>query len=188
MLEVVYAGRGPVGDRCLEVLNELGVQPRILPNVPNSVIHFVENCDLLLSVHWPRLFDRTILSLPRIGTLNLHNSYLPWNRGADACSWAILDGTPHGATFHWVDEGIDTGDIFYQEQLRILPEDTAHSLYQRTADLEVQVFKVGMASFLEGDRTRIPQQGRGSYHRKKDLDLLVRALTTRDTEVVSREA
>lgn len=183
-MEIVFAGQGKVAERCLKVLEDLGVQPIPFSRWVNSR---PSRPDLLLSVHWHGLFSKETLEWYTLGALNLHNAYLPWNRGAHACSWAILDGTPHGATLHWIDEGIDTGDIFYQEQLTILPTDTADSLYQRTADLEVEVFKHGMTFFLEGDRTRIPQTGRGSFHRKRDLLLLERALTTSDRKVVKRE-
>lgn len=179
-LEIVYAGTGKVGERCREIIDEMEISYILFQDWDGS------DKDLLLSVHWPHIFRTRVLTRFREGCLNLHNAYLPWNRGAHACSWAILDGTPHGASLHWIDEGLDTGDIFYQEQLTILPTDTADSLYQRTADLEVEVFKHGMKFFLEGDRTRIPQTGRGSFHNKKDLELMKRALTTNDLRVVSR--
>lgn len=180
-MEIVFAGCGPVGQRCRSILNSNGIKhTRIEDWVPRVM------GDLLLSVHWPTIFTSKTLKQFTLGALNLHNSYLPWNRGAHTCTWAIVDGTPHGATLHWLDDGIDTGDIFYQEQIPILPEDTADSLYKRTADLEVEVFRVGISHFLEGDRTRIPQQGRGSFHRKRDLEFLKRGLTTSDMEVVCR--
>jgi methionyl-tRNA formyltransferase len=143
--------------------------------------------DLLISVHWPRKFEKSELMGYALGAVNLHNSYLPWNRGAHACTWAIVDQTPHGATMHWMDEGIDTGDILYQERVEIDPADTAHTLYQKTADAEVRVFTVGMELILAGNCRRFKQPQHNTVHRKRDFDRLVRALTTSDCKVI-REA
>ncbi|MCH7600390.1 MAG: hypothetical protein IH973_11595, partial [Myxococcales bacterium] len=42
-------------------------------------------------------------------------------------SWAILENTPYGATLHWVEEGMDTGDIALQREVSVLPSDTAEN-------------------------------------------------------------
>ena len=88
---------------------------------------------------------------------------------------------------HWVDEGIDTGDILYQERLEPYEHETAHQLYQRTVEAEVRVFRVGMELILGGNVRRIPQPKGGSAHYKKDFERLVRAMTTSDCKVI-REA
>lgn len=44
-----------------------------------------------------------------------------------------------GATTHFVDEGVDTGRIIYQEQLDVLCDDTAESLAQRVLIIEHQL-------------------------------------------------
>ena len=171
-MEVAVFGQGPVSVRCLQVLHGLGVKT-VAPHVAS----------LWVSVHWPTIFTPEEISTPKDGILNLHNSLLPWNKGAHACTWAIADRTPHGATLHWIDDGIDTGPLFYQERLEILPDETADQLYKRTADLEVSVFTVGMKMILQGERRRLPQVGKGTFHRKKDFDRLARALTTSDCKV-----
>src|SRR5689334_20336598 len=114
-MDVDYYGKGLVGTLCRGVLAELGVKVR--PHGAKTLV------DLLVSVHWDRIFTKEELRAPRIGAVNLHNSYLPWNRGAHACTWAIVDRTPAGATMHWMDEGIDTGDILYQEPMSIMDEE-----------------------------------------------------------------
>ena len=182
VLDIIFCGKGVVAERCLDVLLQLGFLPRIV--CENPVGLDIGKPDLLLSVHCPALFSKTLLSIPKIGCLNLHNSFLPWNKGAHACTWAIVDDTPHGATLHWIDEGVDTGDIFFQKELFILDHDTADSLYRRTVDLEISIFEIGIKRFIDGDRTRIKQNGRGSFHGKKDITRLIRALTTSDIGII----
>lgn len=167
-MEVAFFGQGPVADRCLAVALKAGLK-----------LEKPDKAKLWLSVHHQEVFD----SAPEEGILNLHNSYLPWGRGANPCSWAIVDRTPHGATLHWVDHSIDTGPIFHQKAIVILPHDTADSLYKRTAELEVEVFYEAMLMLMAGDRRKIPQPQGGSYHSKRDFQRLVRAVSTSDCEV-----
>jgi methionyl-tRNA formyltransferase len=177
-MEVAYFGSGKVADRCLEVLKAMDVT--ILPHVMKA------KADLFISVHWPKIFTKYELNLPSIGCVNLHNSYLPWNRGAHACTWAIIDRTPAGATMHWMDEGIDTGDILYQEAIKIGDKETAHELYERTLAVEMKVFTVGLEMLLAGNYHRMEQPKAGTIHYKKDFDRLVRALSTSDCKVTRR--
>ena len=179
-MNVALFGRGPVAERCLKILEIMPVT--IAPE------HLATHADLWVSVHWPFIFSAHQLSIPKLGVVNVHNSYLPWNKGAHACTWAMIDQTPHGATMHWLDDGVDTGPILLQERVDIEPEDTAHTLYQRTADAEVRVFKLGMEMILAGNLRRIPQPAGGSIHRKRDFDRLVRAMTTSDCKVIRERA
>ena len=115
-MRISYAGLGKVGDACAAVMRELGLAYEPYAKGAEG--------DLLVSVHWRTIFRPEDLIRFHWNAVNLHNSYLPWNRGSDACSWAIATGTPHGATLHYIDEGVDTGPIIYQEREEILPDDT----------------------------------------------------------------
>ncbi len=168
-MEIVYAGKGVVGERCRKILWSL---------VP-SFVDLVEGqrvppCDVLWSVHWPHLFTPRDLAQARLAALNVHNSYLPWNRGADSCWWALHyadngkpDGFRHGATVHWMDEGIDTGPICWQREVEVYAGDTPEILYDRTANEEVWLFTQVTRALLAGDRlAKEPQVGVGTFHRR----------------------
>ena len=128
------------------------------------------NLDFIISIHFPYVFTPSVLDIPKEGVLNLHPAYLPYNRGWHTPSWAILENTPIGATLHFMDEGIDTGDIVYQRQLSILPEDTADTLYKRINSLELHVFKEAWPLIHAGDYIRQPQKlHEGTTHNKSDL-------------------
>jgi methionyl-tRNA formyltransferase len=156
---------------------------QLLPGVPliegkafreTSGIHQLRtlNLDYFLSVHFPYIIPQEILEIPNIGTLNLHPAYLPYNRGWHTPTWALWDETPYGATLHWIDDdrGVDTGDIALQERLEILPEDTAHSLYQRVLALEEKLFRRAVPLLLDRCLPRKSQDGLdATTHMKKDL-------------------
>ncbi len=125
--------------------------------------------DFIVCVHFPLIVPKAVLELPRAGVLNLHPAYLPWGRGWHTPSWAILEGTPAGATLHFMDTGVDSGDIVDQERLEPDPGDTAHTLYARLKELELEVFERAWPLLAEGTYERRPQPEGGSRHRRADL-------------------
>lgn len=88
------------------------------------------NPDLLVSYNYKTIISKAVLEIMEGKAINLHTSFLPWNKGADPNLWSFLEDTPKGVTIHLIDEGIDTGDILLQEEI-ILNEDneTLHSSY-----------------------------------------------------------
>ncbi|MHC4092052.1 MAG: formyltransferase family protein, partial [Planctomycetota bacterium] len=75
------------------------------------------------------------------GCINVHPAYLPYNRGAYPNVWSIVEQTPAGATIHYLDEGIDTGDIIARRSEPVEPVDTGRSLYRKLELLCVDLFK-----------------------------------------------
>lgn len=126
--------------------------------------------DLFLSIHFPYIVPDELLAVPRLGALNLHPAYLPYNRGWHTASWAILDGTPIGATLHFMDAGLDTGDIVHRKELPVGPADTADDLYPRLEELELEVFREAWPGLRAGQYDRTPQHpADGTAHRRQDL-------------------
>ena len=72
--------------------------------------------DLIISFGFRYIIKTDIIEkAPPI--INLHLSLLPFNRGAHPNFWAHFDKTPSGVTIHLIDQGIDTGDYLFQEEL-----------------------------------------------------------------------
>lgn len=137
--------------------------------------------DLVVGVHFPYLVPPEVLEIPRTGVLNLHPAYLPYNRGWHTPSWAILEGTPVGATLHFMDAGVDTGDIVHQRELAVSPADTANTLYARLKELELQVFVEAWPGLAGGGFRRLPQPPDGGTAHKR-ADLLTPAVQRIDLE------
>lgn len=71
-----------------------------------------------------------VIAIPR-GVLNAHPGLLPAYRGVDVIPWAIHNGDPVGITIHFVDPGVDTGDIVVRQTIDVRPTDTLSSLKKR---------------------------------------------------------
>lgn len=98
-----------------------------------------ENYDLVISYYYPHILRKENLGAPKFGCINIHPSYLPFNRGAHPNVWAIVDETLAGVTIHWMDDGVDTGNILYQEAVPVFQHDTGESLYKRLLDTSLSL-------------------------------------------------
>jgi methionyl-tRNA formyltransferase len=126
--------------------------------------------DFALSVHFPHIIDQSLLHVPRRGWLNLHPAYLPWNRGWHTPSWAILEGTPTGATIHRMSAAVDAGAILARREVAVSPDDTAHTLYGRLLSEELTLLDESWDTIRSGNWPRIPNPPeQGSFHRKAEL-------------------
>jgi methionyl-tRNA formyltransferase len=126
--------------------------------------------DYIICIHFPYIVPEEVLAAPRLGVLNLHPALLPYNRGWHTPSWAILEQTPIGATLHFMDSGVDTGDIVHQAEISVSPGDTAHTLYAKLLDLEMKVFAEAWPQLESGHYERKRQDlARGSFHLREDL-------------------
>jgi len=89
--------------------------------------------DLIISYGYKKIIKDDIVEKFKNKIINLHISYLPWNRGAYPNIWSFLDNTPKGVTIHYIDSGIDTGDILFQKSIFFenINQETFESTYNR---------------------------------------------------------
>jgi methionyl-tRNA formyltransferase len=103
--------------------------------------------------------------------VNLHPSYLPWGRGYHPNYWSIVEGFPHGVTLHFIDEGIDSGEILAQTRCHYGGEDTLRDTYDRLRRLMVDLFKSCWPELRRCAMTGYPQDvNAGCLHYRKDFD------------------
>jgi methionyl-tRNA formyltransferase len=105
---------------------------------------------ILLAAFW-QLIKQPILELPPLGVLNLHGSLLPKNRGVSPLNWALLRGEAQvGLTLHFVDEGMDTGDIVFQEPMAVGQDDTPGELSDRMNTLVPGLVSRALETLAQG--------------------------------------
>lgn len=125
--------------------------------------------DYIFGIHFPYIIYDRVLSIPKIGFLNLHPAYLPYNKGWHTPSWAIIDKSKYGATLHFMSKDLDGGDIVAQKELKVDAGLTANQLYKNVLELEKQVFKNAFPELLSLNPNRIQQVDKGTSYSKKDL-------------------
>jgi methionyl-tRNA formyltransferase len=127
--------------------------------------------DIALSVLFDYILASEFIDLFYAGVVNLHPSLLPYNRGQYPNVWSIVEDTPSGVTLHYIDSGVDTGDIIAQREVPVAPTDTGEALYRRLESTSVELFRDTWPQIRSGTAERRPQPiGAGTYHRKRDVE------------------
>ena len=112
--------------------DELGVEFYIPKSVNSSDFLDIVNshcCDIFISMSFDQILRETIYSIPSLGTINCHAGKLPYYRGRNILNWALInDEKEFGITVHYVDDGVDTGDIILQKSYPICDDDDYGSL------------------------------------------------------------
>lgn len=99
-----------------------------------------------------------ILEVPRIGTLNVHQGALPQFRGMNVIEWAVLEGHPPTISVHFVDAGVDTGDVIVTELVPLQPGDTLDLIRRRASVQQIDLLAHTVGEALTGALPRRPQR------------------------------
>ena len=135
------------------------LQPETIKNNPEFRTRLEElRPQAIIVVGYGRIIPPWMLALPPLGNINLHASLLPKYRGAAPIQWAIARGENiTGNTTMRIDDGLDTGDILLQEEIPILPGDTAVTLATRLAVSGAELVVKTLHGLQDGSITPVPQ-------------------------------
>lgn len=92
----------------------------------------LKGADLLISHAYMKILHRQTYTAPTFGGVNIHPSLLPRYRGPAPTYWVLKNKEPEtGLTCHYIDEGIDTGEIISQARIPLTPQDTLSSIMEK---------------------------------------------------------
>lgn len=132
--------------------------------------------DLIVTVTWRGLLPPEVLNIPSKGAINLHGSLLPKYRGNAPVTWALLNGDKEiGATVHYIDEGMDTGDILEQVALPIGMDESVGDVFERLLEADGPMLVRAIRKIESGQAAPIPQnheQATRAYKRKPEDGLI----------------
>ncbi len=160
------AGRGmkltPSPVKLLALEHEIEVfQPSSFRNNPDAIQKIREFApDIMVVVAYGLILPAELLSIPRLGCINIHVSLLPRWRGAAPIQRAVLAGDKFsGVTIMQMDEGLDTGAALLTEQIKISEDDTAGTLHDKLALLGAAKVVEYLANPLHYTAKIQPQEG-----------------------------
>jgi len=114
--------------------------------------------DLIVVAAFGLLLPSEVLSVPKLGCINVHPSLLPMHRGASPIATTILCGdNVAGVTIMMMDAGMDTGPILNQRDVPVADNDTTGSLGAELARLGAQLLIETLPSWIEGRIKPKPQ-------------------------------
>jgi methionyl-tRNA formyltransferase len=108
--------------------------------------------DVIVVAAYGKILRSQILEFPRLGCVNVHASYLPRWRGASPIQAAILNGDQTaGVTIMKMDEGIDTGNIITQKEVKLSEFETAASLTEKLATIGAELLVDTLPRYIRGE-------------------------------------
>lgn len=136
----------------------------------SAQLRHTRELDLVVIFGYRHILPKSVLDAATARMINLHISYLPYNRGAHPGFWCFYDGTPCGVTIHEVDEGLDTGPVLAQQLVDIDPwKTTFDEAYWRLRSSIESLFFDLLPSLEAGTALGRRQLGAGSSHRVAQL-------------------
>lgn len=124
--------------------------------------------DLAVSYTYRYILSAEIIDALNGNVVNIHNSLLPFNRGADPNIWSILEETPRGVTLHYIDAELDKGFVIAQEILEDGDDETLSSSYNNLDRLAKTLFKKAFKYYKFWPSLKKQCVGVGTYHSLKD--------------------
>ena len=114
--------------------------------------------DAIVIIAYGQIVPARLLTIPRLGWINLHASLLPRYRGAAPIHWAIANGeTTTGLTTMEIDAGMDTGPILLQHELEIGPDESAPELSTRMSEIGAALIVDSLRRLDHGEISPQPQ-------------------------------
>jgi len=170
--KILYLGTESRVSEFLNIKGELTVtQDRITPEA-------ISMFDWIISYGYRYILKQEHISAAKRDILNLHISYLPYNRGADPNFWSWVENTPKGVTIHAIDKGIDTGAVYIQEYTDFDKEETLSSSYQKLKTHIEDLFIKNFESIRDFRILPKSQKGDGTFHFSKDRERYNHLLTS----------
>lgn len=142
-----------------------------------------QNFDLAVSYTYRYILKKDQIDALNGNVVNLHNSYLPWNRGADPNIWSMIDGTPRGVTLHYVDERLDKGNIIAQAFVTDSGDETFASSYEHLDKAAKQLFKEAFRFYPYWREMQKITVGKGNYHSVSDGAEIKKRISSYDMKV-----
>jgi phosphoribosylglycinamide formyltransferase-1 len=146
----------------LDIAREFGVanaylspgkfRTRLEPEGETELVKMLQEAgvDLVVLAGFMRVLKAPMLDAFPGRIINLHPSLLPKYPGVEAWAQALAAGEKMtGCTVHYVDAGIDSGEIIAQRTVPILPNDTAESLHARIQVAERELYPEVIRGFCQ---------------------------------------
>ncbi|NHC33590.1 formyltransferase family protein [Scytonema millei] len=130
--------------------------------------------DYIICFGYGRILSQDIIKI--VPCINIHGGYLPQNRGPNPNLWSWINGTKKGVSIHYIDKGIDTGDIIVQKEIEFREPITLQSSFDQIVNECTELFASEWPNIRSGMSTRTRQIGKGTFHTMQSQEKLTELL------------
>jgi methionyl-tRNA formyltransferase len=159
-----HVSSSPVKEAALEIGLHV-YQPETIKS--ESAQEFLKRVapDAVVIIAYGQIIPARLLTIPRLGWLNLHASLLPRYRGAAPIHWAIANGeTATGLTTMQIDAGMDTGPTLLRREVEIGPDETAPELAARMSAIGADLIAESLLRFDREGISPTPQDEKAASY------------------------
>ncbi|WP_419797486.1 MAG: formyltransferase family protein [Terasakiella sp.] len=181
----------PYPEKIQDIIEDAGDRVIVSSDKTSLEEIVAQEVDFIVSYGYRYIIQAPIIQAYKGRIVNLHISYLPYNRGSDPFIWACLDETPVGVSIHEMDEGLDTGKILAQRPVGIdRYKDTLATGYARLRENVEDLFIQEWMQIRSGViKAQAQDHAKATLHRSRDKDtffhLLPKGYDTRIEDVIS---
>jgi methionyl-tRNA formyltransferase len=171
MVSVVVLGLNRFGEKVYEYLLSHEETDVLALLTDDSQYKSIEklNPDILISAGFDHIIPEETLSVPEQGAINLHPSFLPYNKGVNPDVWSIIRDEPAGVSIHYMSPEMDQGPIIAREKVPIEPNDTGRSLRKKLDNAIVRLFRQEWESICQNTCDPVPQSDEGTVNYSNEL-------------------
>ena len=132
------------------------------------------NYDLIISFGYRKVIKKNVLNSLKRPIINLHMSYLPYNRGSHPNFWSFYKNTPKGVSIHEINELLDGGPIIFKKKINFkIVKNKRFTFKQAYKKSFIELEKLFIDNFekirMKKYKTKKNLVNSGSIHRVKDL-------------------
>ena len=164
-MKILFLGYGDQETTLIDFLKERNHEVVHSNSKKISILSY----DLVISFGYRHLINSDVILCAQRPIINLHISYLPFNRGAHPNFWSHYENTPCGVTIHEIDEGIDTGKIIFREKIELNEYMTLKDSHIILLESIESLFKEKIDEIENNTYKTINSDQIGTYHKKCDL-------------------
>ncbi len=157
---------GPTGrnESIRKKLCDQGFEVIVSPEPYESELEDDFSPDIILSSGYDRLLRPKTVQRFSQRIINLHAAYLPWARGIGTTLFATMLRYPHGVSIHFINEGLDTGNLISRKMVQPDPKDTLRTFYTKLLSATEELFFESFPKIMNGETNGVPQEELGEIN------------------------
>jgi methionyl-tRNA formyltransferase len=127
--------------------------------------------DIIVSFGYRRKIKINQLKFSKRPILNLHISYLPYNKGSHPNFWSFVENTPKGITIHEIDSKIDNGPIIFRKKIvfKKLKNLTFNDTHEKLIKAIEKLFIQNYDKIISGNYSTKRVNSKGTFHKSSQL-------------------
>ena len=182
--EIIFLGYNSKQTKLIKFLKTKKITVKSLGQKQISKNNLNKNTILVISFGYRNLIKKEILDFSKnIEFINLHMSYLPFNRGAHPNFWSFYENTQKGISIHLINNKIDQGKLILRKKIyfKNIKKHSFKTTYDILFKKLENLFIKNFSKIISKKYRIIKTQSKGSFHRKNELP---KTLVNWDTNIL----